>query len=469
MDKPIVVIVDDDPLFRRFCSDTLAESELEVLHADSGKAALRLCGELKVALLLMEMHLPDMTGIEVLEKVKAQHPSTDVILSTGYASVDTAVQALKKGASDYLRKPYPPAELAAAVRNIIEQRHLYQINEDLRNRLRLYEISRSFVAAEEPLRVITLGVDSLCEMLGVEQAIGISIDPDDEAATAELKVLEVRGEGPRTSEELLPAFIDSFARQFMGTLQSTLVVEDELFERYIAPFAPEESKSALVVPITIDKVAMGALVLFALAGQGGFDINMVRDAGFLGGQITLAFKQASRFQEAKSMAYVDSLTDLYNAKYLPIILEKRIIDAKQLGNSLSLLFLDLDNFRNINTCHGHQAGGKALIEIAWILQSNVRDNDTVIRYGGDEFTVVLPEADTDSAKEIAERIRKQIEHHVFLGRENKNVRLTTCIGVATYPDDTMAAETLIHLADKAMYKGKDTTRNVVILARDDDS
>jgi diguanylate cyclase (GGDEF)-like protein len=417
-------------------------------------------------MLLMEMYLPDMTGIEVLEKVKAQHPSTDVILSTGYASVDTAVQALKKGASDYLRKPYPPEELAAAVRNIIEQRHLYHINEDLRNRLRLYEISRSFVAAEEPLRVLTLGVDSLCEMLGIEQALGICIDPDEDALTPELKILEVRGEGPRTNAELLPGVIESFGEHLLGKVTSSLVVEGELFDHYIAPMAPRGSKSALVVPITVDEVHMGAMILFAWEGLDGFDVNMVRDAGFLGGQITLAFKQASRFQEAKSMAYIDSLTDLYNAKYLPIILEKRLADAKQMSKPLSLLFLDLDNFRDINTRYGHQAGGKALIEIAWILQANVRDNDTVIRYGGDEFTVVLPEADTDSARVIAERIRKQIETHVFLGRENKNVRVTVCIGVATYPDDTKSAEMLIHLADKAMYRGKDSTRNMVVLARD---
>ena len=99
-----------------------------------------------------------------------------------------------------------------------------------------------------------------------------------------------------------------------------------------------------------------------------------------------------------------------------------------------------------------------------VLQANVRDEDTVIRYGGDEFTIVLPHTGTEGAREVAERIRKAIKEHVFLGREGHSIHLTASIGVATYPTAARSREELIDQADRAMYRGKEATRDAVYAA-----
>jgi diguanylate cyclase (GGDEF)-like protein len=102
--------------------------------------------------------------------------------------------------------------------------------------------------------------------------------------------------------------------------------------------------------------------------------------------------------------------------------------------------------------------------VSRILKASVRDEDTVVRYGGDEFTLVLPNTDAEGAREAAERARLAIRDHVFLGREGKFIRLTASIGVATYPTDASSKEELIDQADRAMYRGKEAARDVVYTA-----
>ncbi len=465
MERTKVLVVDDDPFFKRFCTETLTNTGLEVIAASSGPEALSICRTEPVGLVIVDIYMPKMGGIEILEEIKAHHPSIDVVVSTGYASVDTAVQALKKGASDYLRKPFAPEELVASVGNIMEQRRLYQVNEELRNQLRVYELSRSFAAVEEPARVTALGLDSLREMTSSGSGFCLTYNQDE--AEQKLEISVDRDITIPQKEKPLAALLKVWEEDILTKAEHPALVSKENFEKWFSPVAAKGVDKAVLVPLRYEGQTSGLFVLFRNREQNVFDENHIRYCDFLGAQVALAFKSAARLQEAKGLAYIDSLTDLYNSRYLPIILEKRVEEAKIIGRPVSLLFLDLDKFRDINTHFGHQAGSKALIETAWILGGNVRSEDTVIRYGGDEFTVVLPNTDTDTANEIAERILNQIRTHTFLGRENKKVKVTACIGVATYPDDAKTPEMLIHLADQAMYRGKDTTRDTVVLARNE--
>lgn len=455
MERYKVLVVDDDEFFRKFCSDTLSRAGHEVLAVGGEADVLELCENEPFALVLVDVYMPNKSGIEILEEIKSLFPSIDVLVTTGYASVETAVQALKKGASDYLRKPFSPEELSAAVGNVLAQRRLYQDNEELKKQLRLYELSRSFAAIEEPQRVAAIGLEALREITGARA--GACIMPGEEG---EGFTLGAAKHFTAKEEKVLKALVSSL-QAIPDCPNGVGIVDKDDFVALFGTLSPGKFDSALLVALKTDNTPKVVFALFRDNALSPFSERAIKGAEFLGAQIEIAFKAAARFQEAKGMAYVDSLTDLYNARYLPIILEKRIAEAKDGAKPLSLLFIDLDNFREINTQYGHLAGSKTLIEVAWILESSVRGGDTVIRYGGDEFTIVLPNADTDSAREIAERIRKAIMTHIFLGRENKSVRVTACIGVATYPSDAKSAELLINLADQAMYRGKNSTRNVV--------
>jgi len=132
-----------------------------------------------------------------------------------------------------------------------------------------------------------------------------------------------------------------------------------------------------------------------------------------------------------------------------------------------VLFLDLDRFKAVNDQYGHLIGSKLLVEVGRVLKGSVRDEDVVARYGGDEYVAVLLGIDSGGALKVAERIRRSIEDHVFLSREGARLRVTASIGLASCPEHTSKKAEVLDLADRAMYRGKRSTRNVVYIASRD--
>ena len=157
-----------------------------------------------------------------------------------------------------------------------------------------------------------------------------------------------------------------------------------------------------------------------------------------------------------------------NTRYLHLVLEREIKSSLSTGNPLSLLFLDLDRFKGVNDQHGHLMGSKLLVELADLLQECVREGDIVTRYGGDEFVILLLGTDAALAMSVAERIRRTVETHAFLAAEGLTVTLTTSVGVASFPEHGADKQKLLNLADRALYAGKRSTRNVVFLADPED-
>ncbi len=167
--------------------------------------------------------------------------------------------------------------------------------------------------------------------------------------------------------------------------------------------------------------------------------------------------------DAKNDSYIDEVTGLHNQRYLPMALDHEIQRTKRENSKFTLLFLDIDFFKMVNDGRGHWVGSKLLLELGKILKTEVRACDYVFRYGGDEFIVILGNADSTQAKIAAERIRKAIETHEFQV-EGHSFHLTVSIGLAAYPEHAQSAVGLIKLADEAMYYGKRKSRNIVFVA-----
>lgn len=172
-------------------------------------------------------------------------------------------------------------------------------------------------------------------------------------------------------------------------------------------------------------------------------------------------KQISKLMEHSS---TDKLTELYNRSYLDLFLEKQIETSSRSKTPVSIIMVDLDHFKEINDNYGHVVGDHVLTIFAHVVLKCVRKTDIIARYGGDEFIVVLPDTDTETAEHIAERIRRDVESEPIPPVNNKVVNSISCsVGVSTYPSHCDSKHNLIQTSDMALYEAKRAGRNRTVV------
>ncbi|MEO5657739.1 MAG: diguanylate cyclase [Nitrospiria bacterium] len=180
---------------------------------------------------------------------------------------------------------------------------------------------------------------------------------------------------------------------------------------------------------------------------------------------SIAVANLRLYQEIQQLATRDGLTGLYNYRYFRAQIERAVQQARRYGYPLSLLMLDIDNFKTYNDAYGHLKGDLILKEIAGLLTAHTRAADLVARYGGEEFVILLPEIGQESAQNVAEKIRQVIEEYPFALEAGELPKtLTSSIGVASSPG-AWSADGLIQHADQALYRAKEAGKNRVIASR----
>ncbi|MEO0334975.1 MAG: GGDEF domain-containing protein [Pseudomonadota bacterium] len=217
----------------------------------------------------------------------------------------------------------------------------------------------------------------------------------------------------------------------------------------------------LLFPLMGSKGNLSCLLVEDLHdGEPEFIVKMMRESlTHLARHIEFSYQ----YYEATNLSYLDDLTELYNQRYLPQVLDNEISRARRNEKKFAVLFMDVDHFKKVNDSKGHWIGSKLLVEIGKIVKGQIRSCDYGFRYGGDEYVVVLVDTDTNGAKIVAERLRSEIEESAFL-IDGQKVSLTVSIGLATYPDHAATRQEVIQMADEAMYCGKNASRNIVFVA-----
>lgn len=176
---------------------------------------------------------------------------------------------------------------------------------------------------------------------------------------------------------------------------------------------------------------------------------------FVVAQLVISIICGKLIQDLKALTYKDALTGLANRRYFLEQLSNELERTKRTGTPVSLAMIDLDDFKDINDTYGHLKGDQVLKQVADILRNNTRAIDTVSRWGGEEFAIILPDTDIESASIFASRIRKIVEEYGFVSN------LTVSIGLI-FTNEKMDIERLVQLADNALYKAKTKKNEVVI-------
>jgi len=224
----------------------------------------------------------------------------------------------------------------------------------------------------------------------------------------------------------------------------------------------ERGKHILAVPLICGERILGVLEGVREAEtESSFKKSEIELLDALALPVASALANAVRIAEAERLSQTDDLTKLHNARYLRQFLLNEIRRARRYGSSVTALFLDLDDFKQVNDLHGHLVGSHVLMEMAGVILGSVRDTDALARYGGDEFVIVLPDTGMDLAGIVAERIREKISQYTFTGGRRLKLSLTASFGVATFPIHASSPQQLIACADTAMYEAKAANKNCV--------
>ena len=449
-----VLVVDDDLLIREMTSDALVSEGFRVSTAASGPEALDLLQrEGAVDVVITDLSMREMDGLQLTARIKRDHPKTDIIVLTAYASLESALQAMRLGAADYLRKPASPPEIVYGVKRAILRRQLVAENESLRDCVQAFEASRVLTSCLESSDVLPLAGEILLQVVDRQRAVGLLVHasgrpgegiwlqgfPDDVARDIRQEI-----ERGKLFDPMAP---DSFDEAGGRTLQEGLArlgLEDE---------------HLLTLPMRLEGKLVGAVWVFSEGRR--LQPDEVRSAELVVAQSELALVNAERFLQAREKAFIDDVTDLYNARYLLAALDREVSRADRSDLSLSVLFLDLDRFKDVNDSHGHLVGSRVLKELGQLLADSIRSIDTVGRYGGDEFTILLVDTGHEKALQVADRIRESVAAARFGGGRGLHLALTVSIGVSTFPQHGKEREPLLDQADKAMYLGKALGRNHV--------
>ncbi|MGI8898069.1 MAG: diguanylate cyclase [Pyrinomonadaceae bacterium] len=286
-----------------------------------------------------------------------------------------------------------------------------------------------------------------------------------DAKTVEASCLEAIAVRDR-EQQLEAAEADEWRRVYIPEIDATPRYESKAAHLAAAGMSTikrkERGKHVLAVPLICGERILGVLEgVRDSENESSFKKSEIELLDALSLPLASALANAVRIAEAERLSQTDDLTKLHNARYLRQFLLNEIRRARRYGSSVTALFLDLDDFKQVNDLHGHLVGSHVLMEIAGVILGSVRDTDALARYGGDEFVIVLPDTGMDLAGSVAERIREKISQYCFTGGKRLKLSLTASFGVATFPIHASSPQQLIACADTAMYEAKAANKNCV--------
>ena len=446
-----ILVVDDIEANVRLLEAKLAAEYYEVLTASDGPTALALAASEKPDIVLLDVMMPGMDGFAVCRRLKddAETGHIPVVLLTALDGRADRVTGLEAGADDFLTKPIDDVMLFSRVRSLTR---LKSVIDELRQR----------EASGRRMGVIA-GVASRLGGAGGRILVVDDHERQAQRVCAELAIEHrpVVETGPETA--LIAArgpvdliIVNAAAKSFDGLRFAAQVRSDEATRSLpILAVVDFDDRPRLVkaLEIGVNDVLPRPIDPQELAARVKTQIRRKRYTDYL----------RENLDQSLELAVTDQLTGLHNRRYMEGQLDALVRRAVVGGSDpVALLVIDIDHFKKINDGFGHAVGDEVLREFAVRLASNVRAIDLPVRFGGEEFVVVMPETELADAHRIAERIRLHVAGSPFrvMGGEEL-LTVTISIGVAaSLADDT--PEKLIKRSDEAMYEAKSAGRNRVI-------
>ncbi|MDH4226912.1 MAG: diguanylate cyclase [Deltaproteobacteria bacterium] len=463
-----VLIVDDDPLIVEMSAALLASEGHSTRQARTGLEACETVRSWHPDVILLDISLPIMNGIEACMRIREmQLPHRPSIIMISSIS-DKAIIAdtLLKGADDFITKPFIKIELSARVAAQIRLVDMYKsLDADRRNLKAVLEVTNSIGSSLNTASVLSTIVGRVAEITSAIRCSIVLISTNNDGYVL------ASHENPELRDLKIDLSKYPEIQQVMKT-KKPLALNDIALDPIMSGVQPLVSDlkgmSVLVLPIITNEEVLGTLFLRARRLTEGFSSEEISICQIIANASYNAIRNARLFETVvtereilREISITDQLTGLYNHNFFFGRLEEEFDRAVRYENNLSLLMIDIDNFKGINDRYGHLVGDKVLSGMSELIKKCVRKSDLVARYGGEEFSVILPQTPLDGALTEADKIRASIAEHSYGGVINEKV--TVSIGVAALPHKTIVEPVdLVNIADRALYRAKGSGKNRVL-------
>jgi len=426
------------------------------VRAGSDEAALRAIDRCSPALIVVRI---DEFDVHLIARLKVLYPLIPVLAILGDPSLEGIALAYEAGVTVCGVEPITEASLEDLLRRV--GRRMGRLSHEREESLRLVDSARAISSSLLFTDIYPLTLDTLMRETNSNAAVGIFADPE----RGDLGVKAVRGLSNEVAERLAQIVMPILEGRLSGSSKPIDDATDpELWTSISGAIGggTDSPRRFLLVPIprmsrshdAPTSPNAGAVLLLRRTAATPYAHDTCARATFLAVQAGIAFQNGALYSAVEERAYLDPLTGLYNTRYLYTTLEQEIERSGRYGHDLSVLFLDLDHFKYVNDQHNHLVGSAVLVESAHLIERRIRQVDSAVRFGGDEFTIVLVETTHAGALNVAERIRESVGEHTFQEAAGLSIRVTCSIGVASFPENGKQPRDLIEAADLAMYRAK---------------
>lgn len=432
--------------------------------------------------ILIDANFSYFSIFKCLKQLQVQQSTACILLMGPDLDVNKVSALLRSGVFDYLKIPFPLNRLGKSIRKGLKNRenllNILALSEKLELTNRSLSIERDQLQKwNNDLSEIYALNQKLSESLNIDEVIQTSITNIKKVVPHDVSCLFLKAwEDTRVDADRkkwgdqIKQLREETSRDGLKFIKTKSVIPQAIVCK---------GGSEILVSLTVGAAKVGLLRLIRMPSLSkNNNVKKIRRNGknaiesfteyqskilsMIAAPLAIAIRNAEMYKQVEELVVKDALTDVLNRRAYPGILDREFRRANRYDSPLALIVIDIDHFKKVNDTHGHCAGDQVLREMAAIFKASLRDVDVLIRYGGEEFVVILPGTNLKEGLIVSSRIKDHVEKHIFY-KEVVPLRLTVSIGVANYPSQSIqASHQLFEQADQALYIAKNSGRNRIM-------